>query len=85
MLQVKYNTKETHDPSNSEKRHVLPISLEIFTSWMEKDKQLELGKIETLERQNIEFRRLLSRYRKETPLGNQPHMIAEEVDALLNS
>lgn len=28
---------------------------------------------------------LLRRYRNETPLGNQPHMIAGEVDELLRS
>lgn len=29
------------------------------------------------------LRALLARYRDETPLGNQPHMIADEVDAAL--
>jgi hypothetical protein len=29
------------------------------------------------------LRALLARYRDETPLGNQPHMIAHEVDAAL--
>lgn len=28
--------------------------------------------------------RLLRRYRAETPLGHQPHMIAHEVDAALS-
>lgn len=28
---------------------------------------------------------LLRRYRNETPLGHQPHMIAHEVDALLDA
>lgn len=30
-----------------------------------------------------ELERLLRRYRNETPLGHQPHMIAHEVDAAL--
>jgi hypothetical protein len=30
-----------------------------------------------------ELVRLLVRYRNETPLGNQPHMIAHEVDEIL--
>lgn len=30
-----------------------------------------------------ELRRLLARYRDETPLGHQPHMIAHEADAVL--
>lgn len=30
-----------------------------------------------------ELERLLRRYRTETPLGHQPHMIAHEVDAIL--
>ena len=29
------------------------------------------------------LRDMLKRYRKETPLGHQPHMITEEVDKLL--
>lgn len=32
-----------------------------------------------------ELEKLLRRYRNETPLGNQPHMIAHKVDALLTS
>ena len=31
----------------------------------------------------LEALRLLRRYRNETPLGHQPHMIAHEADALL--
>lgn len=31
----------------------------------------------------VRLRSLLARYRNETPLGHQPHMIAEEVDAAL--
>ena len=30
-----------------------------------------------------ELKGLLRRYRNETPLGHQPHMIAEQVDAAL--
>jgi len=36
-----------------------------------------------LERENTRMRELLTRYRNETPLGNQPHMIAHQVDAAL--
>ena len=36
-----------------------------------------------LERENARMRALLTRYRNETPLGNQPHMIAHQVDAAL--
>jgi hypothetical protein len=37
-----------------------------------------------LERERNEAVRLLKRYRDETPLGNQPHMIAGEVDEFLS-
>ena len=43
------------------------------------------ARIAELERENAELRQLLLRYRKETPLGHQPHMIAHRVDALLSS
>lgn len=33
--------------------------------------------------ENDTLRALLTRYRNETPLGHQPHMIAHEVDAAL--
>jgi hypothetical protein len=36
-----------------------------------------------LRAENARLRELLRRYRAETPLGNQPHMIAHEVDAAL--
>lgn len=36
-----------------------------------------------LERTRDQMRALLIRYRNETPIGNQPHMIASEVDDLL--
>ena len=35
------------------------------------------------EAERDELLALLRRYRNETPLGHQPHMIAHEVDALL--
>lgn len=38
---------------------------------------------EELENRITELERLLARYRDETPLGNQPRMIAHEVDLLL--
>lgn len=41
-------------------------------------------RIRFLEARVAELGRLLTRYRTETPLGNQPHMIAGEVDAILN-
>ena len=39
--------------------------------------------ITRLEAENAKLRALLLRYRNETPLGHQPHMITIEVDALL--
>lgn len=36
-----------------------------------------------IRRRLAEAERLLRRYRTETPLGNQPHMIAHEADAFL--
>jgi alkylation response protein AidB-like acyl-CoA dehydrogenase len=39
--------------------------------------------IATLRAENARLRALLLRYRAETPLGHQPHMIAHEVDAAL--
>lgn len=40
----------------------------------------ELGRLRD---ENTELRRLLSRYRDETPLGHQPHMIAHQADDAL--
>ena len=40
----------------------------------------ELARLRT---ENGELRRLLARYRDETPLGNQPHMIAHQADEAL--
>lgn len=39
--------------------------------------------IDRLRAELAECQRLLHRYRNETPLGHQPHMIAHEVDAAL--
>ncbi len=39
--------------------------------------------IERLGTENAELRRLLARYRDETPLGHQPHMIVHQVDEAL--
>lgn len=40
-------------------------------------------RIAALEAENEKLRALLARYRNETPLGHQPHMIAHEVDEAL--
>lgn len=40
----------------------------------------ELARLRT---ENTDLRRLLARYRDETPLGHQPHMIAHEADEAL--
>lgn len=39
--------------------------------------------IKALRAENARLRALLLRYRNETPLGHQPHMIAHEADAAL--
>ena len=41
------------------------------------------AEVERLRAENARLRGLLRRYRAETPLGHQPHMIAHEVDAAL--
>ncbi|MGZ4968025.1 MAG: hypothetical protein ACXV8O_01300 [Methylobacter sp.] len=43
----------------------------------------DAAELERLRTENAELRRLLSRYRDETPLGNQPHMIAHQADEAL--
>jgi cell division protein FtsB len=43
----------------------------------------DASELERLRAENGELRRLLARYRDETPLGNQPHMIAEQADGAL--
>lgn len=45
--------------------------------------KIEVAEVERLRAENVELRRLLARYRDETPLGHQPHMIAGEVDSAL--
>lgn len=47
--------------------------------------QSQAARIAELEAGLDEALRLLDRYRTETPLGNQPHMIANEVDAFAAS
>jgi hypothetical protein len=44
----------------------------------------ELKRLEAAEARVEELQKALRRYRNETPLGHQPHMIAAEVDALLS-
>ena len=39
--------------------------------------------VEQMRTENGELRRLLARYRDETPLGHQPHMIAHQADEAL--
>lgn len=52
--------------------------------WPENEEAERLKqRISQLEAQNTQLRRLLARYRNETPLGHQPHMIAHEVDKAL--
>ena len=47
--------------------------------------QVEVGELARLRAENIELRRLLTRYRNETPLGFQPSMIAHEADKVLDA
>lgn len=42
-----------------------------------------MNDVDRLEAENKRLRALLRRYRTETPLGHQPHMIAHEVDEAL--
>ena len=41
------------------------------------------ARVRVAEQREAELVRLLKRYRHETPLGHQPHMIAAEVDGIL--
>ncbi len=41
------------------------------------------AELRRLHAENERLRALLTRYRNETPLGHQPHMVAHEVDAAL--
>jgi len=43
------------------------------------------AEIERLWAVNETLRKLVRRYRDETPLGHQPHMIAQQVDATLGA
>ncbi|MFN8756582.1 MAG: hypothetical protein ACK5YB_13710 [Burkholderiales bacterium] len=45
--------------------------------------QVDADELTRLRTENAELRRLLARYRDETPLGNQPHMIAHQADGAL--
>ena len=45
--------------------------------------QADADELKRLRAENAELRRLLARYRDETPLGNQPHMISHEADRAL--
>lgn len=45
--------------------------------------QVDASELARLRAENAELRRLLARYRDETPLGNQPHMIAHQADGAL--
>ena len=45
--------------------------------------QVDAAELTRLRAENADLRRLLARYRDETPLGNQPHMIAHEADEAL--
>jgi hypothetical protein len=56
----------------------------IARTWRRSSARKRLRRQE-LERENAQLRRLLIRYRTETPLGNQPAMIEHEVDAALDS
>ena len=47
--------------------------------------QVDANELTRLRAENIELRRLLTRYRNETPLGHQPHMIAHEADKALDA
>ena len=42
-------------------------------------------RIELLEQQRDTLLALIKRYRKETPIGNQPHMIAHQADEAISA
>lgn len=54
---------------------MIPLHDGYWTPWHEAD-----AEIAQLRAENAELRRLLARYRDETPLGHQPHMIARQAD-----
>ena len=47
--------------------------------------QVDASELTRLRAENIELRRLLTRYRIETPPGHQPHMIAHDVDKAIDA
>ena len=47
--------------------------------------QVDANELMRLRAENIELRRLLTRYRYETPPGHQPHMIAHEADKAISA
>jgi hypothetical protein len=53
---------------------------DVFDAMWPKTDVEELARLRT---DNAELRWLLARYRDETPLGNQPHMIAHQADEAL--
>ena len=55
------------------------LSQELYEAW-NAGEQVQMAHVDAAG----ELERLLLRYRTETPLGHQPHMIAHEVDAVLN-
>lgn len=66
-----------------------PGSLEVFAGnvavcecWRRSDVQTEIANANLIAAAP-DLLALLIRYRKETPLGHQPHMIAHEVDAAI--
>ena len=62
--------------------------LEVVDNWLDDTlkyyrKEHVDNRIAELKAELAEARRLLHRYRTETPIGNQPHTIVGEVDKLL--
>ena len=47
--------------------------------------QTDAAELARLRAENAELRRLLARYRDETPLGHQPHMISHQADEALKA
>lgn len=45
--------------------------------------RVDADELSRLRNENSVLRHLLARYRDETPLGNQPHLIAHQADAAL--
>ena len=55
------------------------LSEELYEAW-NLGEQVRMEHVDAVEK----LEAMLLRYRTETPLGHQPHMIAHEVDAILN-